>query len=58
MGADRYIFATFDSIQEHYGCSGTDCFYHYRDIINRNSDADNHQLYADRADGFIEPLEE
>jgi len=52
MGADRYIFATFDSIQEYYDCSGTDCYYHYRDIINRKSDEDNHQLYADRAEGF------
>jgi hypothetical protein len=54
----RYIDGTFEAVRELYGCSGTDCFYHYRDIINRKSDRDNHQAYEDRALRLLSGLED
>jgi hypothetical protein len=54
----RYVDAYFESVREFYGCSGTDCFYPYRDIINRNTDRTNHHLYELRAYGLYSELEE
>ncbi len=54
----RYVDGYFASVQELYDCSGTDCFYPYRDIINRNTTDENHQAYADQANEFYSVLEE